>query len=155
MSVIAVLKQEWNRASSDPGILCLLAPECNCSQNQLLLQHKCTYTQMNCGTDFRKYQSPEVTTSLKLGLRMTKKSVCLCPDMFHPSWGVTKASSTLLTYVNEIKQTLETTTGSSPHVSWGIWSFSHYLILTWLPIQNTKTESRDIFQSFLMRDLPM
>lgn len=72
---------------------------------------------MNCGTDFRKYQSPEVTTSLKLGLRMTKKSVCLCPDMFHPSWGVTKASSTLLTYVNEIKQTLETTTGSSPHVS--------------------------------------
>lgn len=138
-----------------PSILCLLAPEGNCSQNLLLLQHKCMYTQTSCGTDFRKYQSPEVTTSLKLGLRMTKESVCLCPDLFHPSQGVTKASSPLLTYVNEIKQTLEMTTESSPHVSWGLWSFSHYLILARLPIQNTKTERRDISQSFLMRDLPL
>lgn len=117
MSVIAVFRQRRKGASSDPGILYLLAPEGNCSQNQLLLQHKRAHTQTNCGTDFRKYQSPEVTASLKLGLRMTKKSVCLRPDASHPSWGVTKASSTLLTYVNEIKQTLEATAGSSPHVS--------------------------------------
>lgn len=48
---------------------------------------------------------------------MTKNSICLCPDESHPSQGVTKASSTLLTYVNEIKQAPEATTGSSPHVA--------------------------------------
>lgn len=48
---------------------------------------------------------------------MTKNSICLCPDVSHPSQGVTKVSSTLLTYVNEIKQAPEATTGSSPHVA--------------------------------------
>lgn len=38
---------------------------------------------MSCAADFRKYQSPEVTTSLKLGLRMTKKSACVLMRFIH------------------------------------------------------------------------